>query len=328
MTTDRFKEPDGLHWGRFTNGAGEDVRYARLPAKGESRGTVVLLQGFRESIEKYHEVTRELHAQGLDVWLMDWPGQGGSERFVPDAPQRAHSRGYDSQIETLRRFTDTVVEKNGKPLMMMAHSMGAHIGLRFMHDYPDVFDSAMLTAPMFDIMTGSLPRPLARQMAKFASAGGYLEKYVPGGGDWRAEKHVFDGNNKTGDAERFENGVNLLRDNDALKIGDPTYGWIYHTFKSIDILNDETYLKNIKTPVLMQVSGRDTVVSISAQARAAALLPDCRRVDVAGARHEVWFETDALRDMWSKAVRAFIDERTAPPAPPSVKKPDPSAPKR
>lgn len=43
-------------------------------------------------------------------------------------------------------------------------------------------------------------------------------------------------------------------------VGDPTYGWLYHTLNSTDVLNQESYLKAIKTPILMQISGEDRVV--------------------------------------------------------------------
>lgn len=322
-----LRAPDGFKWGSFANAKGADIRYGSLKAEGESKGTVVMLTGFRESIEKYFETAEEMRARGFDVWIMDWRGQGGSERYLQDNPQKMHHEGYDEQIETLHQFTQTVVDKAPSgPLFMMAHSMGAHIGLRYLKEHEGVFDSAVLTAPMFDINTGTVPKPLARQMAKFAKAGNYLERYVPGGGDWSEEKNVFEGNSKTGDENRFNAGLDLVRGAPSLKTGDPTYGWVYHTFQSIDILGQEDYLRGIKTPILMQTSEHETVVDKQAQERAAGLLPNCRRVEVPGARHEIWQETDALRNSWFARVDAFMAERLSP-AGPRPKKPDPSAPR-
>lgn len=322
-----LREPDGFNWGSFTNAKGADVRYGSLKADGESKGTIVMLPGFRESVEKYFEAAQEMKDRGFDVWIMDWRGQGGSQRYLPSNPQKMHHEGYDEQIETLHQFTQTVVEKSPSgPLFMMAHSMGAHIGLRYLNEHDGVFDSAMLTAPMVDINTGTLPKPLARQMAKFAKAGNYLDKYIPGGSDWSEEKNQFKDNTKTGDETRFNAGQDLLTVNPDLKTGDPTYGWVYHTFQSIDILNQEEYLKQIKTPVLLQISEHENVVDRPAQERAAGLLPQCKRVDIAGAHHEIWQETDALRKAWLAEVDGFLAQRLSPPGP-KPKKPDPSAPR-
>jgi lysophospholipase len=334
-----FTEPKDFEWGHFKNAKAADIRYGRLKAEGESKGTVVILPGFRENIEKYFEVVREMHDKGFDVYVMDWRGQGGSERYLKSNPQKAHSEGFDENIETLHAFMTTVVDTGAaatgsaprQPVIMVAHSMGGHLGLRYLKEHEGVFDSAVLSAPMMDIVTGGLPRPLARQMAKFAKAGNYLEKYIPGGTDWHDQTEKFDDNQVTHDKARFEAANQIVLDNPDLKIGDPTYGWVYHAFSSVDILNDENYLAAIKTPVLMGVAGKDKVVDRPAQDRACGLLPDCEKVEIPEARHELWMERDDLRKAWTDKVDDFLSERLkaahpAPKKPNSPKKPRPPSP--
>lgn len=327
MLPAQFEEPAGFTWGDFTNSKGAKIRYGSLPASGEPRGTMVIVPGFRESIEKYFEVIREMTGKGFNVWVMDWRGQGGSERFVKDNPQKMYSEGYGEQVETLHQFADQIVEKSDGPLVLCAHSMGAHIAMRYLHDHDDVFDSALLTSPMLEINTGALPRPLARQMAKFAKAGGYLSKYIPGGSDWSEAKHPFKNNAVTSDPVRYGAAQELYKNNPDLRMGDPTYGWIYHTFESIDVLKDEQYLKDIKTPVLMQISGTDTIVDKDAEERAASLMPNCKRVDMPKAKHEIWMEADALRNEWTKEVDSFLEERLKKHAPSPKKSHKNSAPR-
>lgn len=317
-----FQEPKDFEWGSFKNAKGADIRFGHLKSEtGKARGTLVVAPGFRECIEKYFEVIREMASKGYDVWIMDWRGQGGSERYIKGS-QKAHHEGYEEQIETLHRFATTVVQKSEGPLMLLAHSMGAHIGLRCLKEHEGVFDSAMISSPMLDIQTGTLPKPLARQMAKFAKAGNYLDKYIPGGGDWTEEKHVFQDNTVTSDPERFKVIKEIYGDSEDLRIGDATYGWVFHTFASIDILNQEDYLKSIKTPVLMQVSDDDKIVVTGAQLRAASLMPNCEKVEIRGAKHEIWMERDALRDVWKEKVDAFMEDRVKKAAP-DPKKPKP-----
>ncbi|HYD18963.1 MAG TPA: alpha/beta hydrolase [Patescibacteria group bacterium] len=315
-----FNQPPNFTEGHFTNANGADIRYGHSKADGAAKGTIVIGGGFRENVEKYFEVMRDLNSRGFDVYMMDWRGQGGSARYI-NGSAKAHHEGYDEQIAMLHQFVTSIVEPTAKkPLVYMGHSMGAHIGLRYLNEHDGVFDSAILTSPMIDIVTHGMPKKLARQMAKFAKAGGYLEKYIPGGTDWVEEN--FKGNNKTSDPVRFGVDNENLKANDALKIGDPTYGWVYHTFASIDVLNDEDYLKAIKTPILMEISGQEKIVDRPAQDRALTLLPNARRVDIADAKHEIWMERDELRNQWLKEVDNFLEERLKPPAP-SPKKPSP-----
>lgn len=321
-----FREPDGFQWGHFKNPEGADIRYGHAAPEGEPKGRMVILPGLRESVEKYFEVVNEMVGKGFEVWVMDWRGQGGSERYLADNPQKAHHEGYDEQIETLHAFTQNILPKSDKPLFMVGHSMGAHIGMRYLKEHEGVFDSALLSSPMIDIVTAGLPKPLARQMAKFAKAGNYLEKYIPGGSDYKG-REAFEGNNKTTDPVRFEAANDVIDNNPALKIGEPTYGWIYHTFISIDVLNDEAYLKAIKTPILMEVSDNDKIVERAAQDRALKFLPNAQKVDISGAKHEIWMEQDKFRDIWVAKVDEFLAERLKIAAPAPKKPSPPAAPK-
>jgi lysophospholipase len=322
MLPAKFNQPPNFTEGHFKNAKGADIRYGVSKADGVSKGSIVIGSGFRENIEKYYEVMRDLNSRGFDVYMLDWRGQGGSEKFIKGS-QKAHQEGYSEQIDTLHQFVTTIVEPVAKkPLIYMGHSMGAHIGLRYLNEHDGVFDSAILTSPMIDIVTNGMPKKLARQMAKFAKAGNYLEKYIPGGADWSEEP--FKGNNKTSDPVRFAADQEIVKNNDALKIGDATYGWVYHTFSSIDVLNDEDYLKAIKTPILMEIAGQEKIVDRAAQDRALTLLPNAKKVEIADAKHEIWMERDELRDQWLKEVDGFLNDRvTLSLAPPAPKKPNP-----
>lgn len=343
------EEPAGLKWGQFTNAQGAKIRFAFSPPPDLTtvKGHIVMLPGFKEPIEKYFEAVRDMHARGYAVWLMDWRGQGGSERYLPDQPHKAHHTGYEEQIETLHQFITRHVlpaKPAQLPLHIMAHSMGGHLTLRYLHDHnqpdekgnPGPITSAMLTSPMLDISTGALPKPLARQMAKFAKASGSLDKFIPGGSgfhmplpgeaDDKGKKQIqttsIDLNpatsNLTSDPERIGVMATWMLRKPEIALGDPTYGWVYHTMNSVDVLNQEDYLKAITTPVLMEISGTDRVVVPAASQRAAGLLPNCTRLDIPDAKHEIWMERDALRQQWLTAVDDFLT--TGPGAAPAVKK--------
>jgi lysophospholipase len=318
MADPRFIQPEGFSLGHFKSADGADIRYGFIKTPGESRGIVVALTGFRESIEKYYELTRDLLAQGLDVWLMDWCDQGGSARYVKNNPQKSHSVGFEAQMKTLHQFMREVVQNpENKPLIMMAHSMGGHLGLRYLKEHAGVFDSAVLTAPMIDICINKYPRFVVEAMARlyhFVEPEKYTTPAEEGAlldtiGDWLESKHLFENNDKTGDRTRFDAWIGILRENENLRKGEATFGWLYNAFKSVSILNEEKYLKSIHTPILMQTSGKDTIVSTAAQDRAVKLLPNCERVHIPEARHEIWMEADSLRNAWLKAVNNFVSQR-------------------
>jgi lysophospholipase len=310
MLPERFTQPEGFAWGSFTDAHGAKIRYGSLQPAGEPKGTVVLVSGFRETTEKYFEVIRDLTERGFAVWMMDWRGQGGSERYL-DNPQKMFSRGYEEHVETLRQFATEVVKKSSGPLILSAHSMGAHIGLRLMKEHEGIFDSAVLSAPMCDVLTPGYPRAAAKVLVKGAKMARILDDYIPGAHDWREEEAVFEGNRVTSDPKRFAVTAEIYKDKPELKMGEATYGWVLHTFASIGALYDEEYLKSIKTPILMGIAGKDEVVNVAASVRAASLLPNCVRVDIPEAKHELWMERDELRQPWLERVGDFLEERAA-----------------
>lgn len=316
MLPERFTEPSGFQWGSFTSPSGYMARCGSIGPEGTARGTIIIATGFRECIEKYFEVIRDMTTRGFAVHIMDWPGQGGSERLDKTNPQKMHCLGYDSQIATLDAFAKGVSEHATQPLILCAHSMGAHIGLRYLKEHPGVFDSAILSAPMMDVTTGKIPRLAARLIVAFAHAVGLGKKYKPDGHDWSDRDRVFEGNSLTSDPNRFNVMVDIYRCNPDMRMGDATYGWAHHTFCSIATLHKKGYLQSIKTPILMQISGDERIVDPAAAPRAAKILPQCRSITIPQARHEIWMERDDLRQQWLHEVDGFLEARL--PKPPAT----------
>jgi hypothetical protein len=70
--------PAGLVSGVFRARDGLGLRYALSVPHGSCRGTVVLMLGRADFIEKYFETIADLQGRGFAVATLDWRGQGGS----------------------------------------------------------------------------------------------------------------------------------------------------------------------------------------------------------------------------------------------------------
>lgn len=79
--------PDGARVVWFKGTGGRELRACAAPALSPTkpRGTVIVCPGRTEFIEKYFEVGRELQKMGFAVLILDWPGQGFSERLLKRA---------------------------------------------------------------------------------------------------------------------------------------------------------------------------------------------------------------------------------------------------
>ena len=121
------------------------------------RGTVLLMQGRAEFIEKYFEVVEELRGRGFHVATLDWRGQGGSQRLTKDA-RRGHVRRFsDFGLDVQAFVAWAQAEDLPQPWFCLAHSMGGAIALTALHGKRLPVERLVTTAPMIGIAT--VPRP-------------------------------------------------------------------------------------------------------------------------------------------------------------------------
>jgi lysophospholipase len=300
------RNESGFEFGWFTAGNGHRLRFGRAEAlEGTAKGLVLLLNGRSEFLEKYAEVAQGLTARGYTVLSLDWRGQGLSVREL-ETRQKGYVRTFDDYLADLDLFYDLHVKAAGFPVSILAHSMGGHLALRFMHDHPMEVDRAVLVSPMVDIVTAPFPRIAARAMANIACASGFAESYVLGGANYTPENVRFETNRLTHDQEQFENEKRLIADTPDLALGDVTYAWVKAAFDSIETLSGRGYARQIKTPVMMVSAREDRVVSVKAQKRLFKNMSGCEFVSIPGAFHEILHETDPIREVFWNNFDGFM----------------------
>ena len=73
----------------------------------------------------------------------------------------------------------------------------------------------------------------------------------------------------------------------------------------------DSFPGRIKVPLLMLAAARDEVVSTPATEQLGLRLRTGRHVVIAGARHELFMESDAIRGQVFAAFDAFITEQSS-----------------
>jgi len=290
----------------YFKGTGDlSIRYGFWPCRSRSKaGTVLLLNGRREFMEKYDETIGDLKCRCYDVYSMDWRGQGGSERLLAN-PQKGYINNYQQYIDDLDVLIEKIIRPcNAGPLIGLAHSMGGHILLRYLSTKPEAVERVIMTAPMFDIHIDSLSAVLLRRLIRLAMRLGLAHRYTIGSGDYAPDDRRFPGNRLTSDPERFLIERRAIGKNPDLALGGVTYGWLDATLQSIDALMDPATVAGISTPLLIISAADDKVVSNRAQQTLSGRIPGCELITLAGSRHEVLFETDPVRNrFWAEFDR-------------------------
>lgn len=275
------------------------------PLAAAPLGTVLLLQGRAEFIEKYFETVQELRARGFHVATLDWRGQGGSQRLTKDA-RRGHIRRFaDFGLDLAALVTWAEAQGLPQPWFCLAHSMGGAIALTALHDRTLAVERLVTTAPMIGIH--DIPRPnAALWLARTLRAGGRGKSYVPGGGATSIATRPFKGNKLTTDPVRYARNADIAGQFPQLAIGDPTVGWVATCFGQMKKFAGLRYPLQIQTPVLVIAAGSDEIVSTPVVERFALRLKAGSAITLRGARHEILMENDALRSQFWAAFDAFV----------------------
>lgn len=297
LTLDYFETFDGLA-----------IRWGTAASPGRARGTVLFLNGRTEFMEKYEAVVDDLNERRWDVYTCDWRGQGLSSRLLSDR-RKGHVRCFEDYLADLDRLT-TILETRGapRPYILLGHSMGGHIGLRFLARRPGFFVRAVLTAPMIDIQLPRYLSPLVLGwLVRTALRTGSQGAYVLGSKGTPAHEGAFEGNPLTSDETRFAHCRTLIRRDPLLAVGGVTYGWLAAALDSIAILRTPDFARKLNVPLLMVTASEDRIVCPEAQTRFCRALPHGRLVCIQGARHELLVEADAHRRQFWQLWDGFID---------------------
>jgi lysophospholipase len=306
-STARNPIPGGATVGALAARDGLKLRYALWPTTArERRGTVCLFTGRSEFIEKYFETVTDLRRRGFAVAMMDWRGQGGSGRMLSN-PRKGYVKSFAQYDSDLAKFMNEVVLPDcPAPYFGVAHSMGGHILLRSTLTKMCWFDRIVLCAPMIAAAKERSSYEGAGHLANFLRLFGLGGLYVPGGSDDGGERVAWENNPLTSDPVRFQRTVEIIQSQPSLGLGSPTLSWAAAAARSIRYINSHRFLTSVKAPLLIVGAGNDRVVSMRSTELFASRVKICKLVVIAGARHEIFQERDALRDQLWAAFDAFI----------------------
>lgn len=299
--------PNGAVPGSFATRDGLTIRYALWPRTADRRlGTVCLFSGRGEFIEKYFETITDLRRRGFAVAMMDWRGQGGSDRLLKN-PRKCHVEDFADFDKDLGQFMSEIVLPDcPAPFYGMAHSMGGHILLRSALTKVCWFDRIILSAPMIDILPEFTQSTALRYMIEAQVLFGLGDRYVPGGKPQPFELEPFEDSKLTSDPLRYDRVRDVLKAAPWLSCGSPTLGWLQAAARSIMQINAFGFASSIKVPVLIVAAGNDTVVSTRAIEHFATRIKTGRHLVIAGAKHEILQERDEIRDQFWAAFDVYV----------------------
>jgi lysophospholipase len=304
--------PEGVRVGWFTTSDRVRLRYALWPkSAGAQKGTVCLVQGRTEYIEKYFETVADFRSRGFAVSTFDWRGQGGSDRLIGN-PTVGYVDRFDDYWTDLRCFhAEILLPDCPPPYYLVGHSMGGMVSLLAATRDRMMFDRAFLSTPMVGLhgMEESLGRTaLIAEVASFAGLG---KMPIRRRGDRRPDESMFPDNPLTSDMLRYARMVETIRADDSLYIGSPSFRWLGAAMRAMLATRHDIFAGELRIPLLILAAARDQIVSTPAIEQLGLRLRTGRHMVIPAARHELFMENDAIRGQVFAAFDAFITQQSS-----------------
>ncbi|MEL6857101.1 MAG: alpha/beta hydrolase [Pseudomonadota bacterium] len=283
--------PDGARIIWFEGVGGRKLRACLAPATAETpRGTAIVCPGRTEFIEKYFEVARDLQDRGFAVLIIDWPGQGLSERLLDD-PQKGHVDRFETFMGALRNGLDAM-EELPRPYVSLAHSMGGAIALAAIGQGLVKVEAAAFCAPMWGLPLGRVQRYFIWAMRVMGRADDFAQKPGP--------PERFVDNVVTSDEAHWQLNRDLTDAAPELSLGPVTWGWLGASLDIFSSISKPDVLAKIDIPVFVASAADEKLVDNRAHAQIAAQLSACEHITVDDAMHEILMEKPEKRaEFWA-----------------------------
>lgn len=284
------------------------IRLAHWPAVGESTGTILLLPGRTEYIEKYGRTACDLVERGFDVLCIDWRGQGLADRLLDD-PRRGHVLTFDDYQADLDAMVAAAKSLDlPHPLHMLAHSMGGCIGLRgLLRGLP--FTSVGFSGPMWGIRMKAYTRPAAWALGWGSGIFGLGDSYAPGtGAGSYIATEPFEGNLLTRDPEMFEYMRCQVTAHPELQLGGPSLNWLHEALRETLALSR---LPSPPQPCLTFVGSNERIVDMPRIHQRMARWPNGTLRVIEDGEHEMMMDTPCMRIMIADELTAHFSNASA-----------------
>jgi len=286
-----------------------------------SKKCLVISSGRSEGYLKYKELSFDLFNLGFNVFLIDHRGQGLSERELEN-PHKGYVENFQYYVDDLAMFIESIVSPHCtvdgnifKPYLL-AHSMGGAIAARYLQDYPNNIQAAVLSSPMLGFNSGGIPdivaKPLIKTTAQLNQWFDETPWYFFGQEDY--VQNDFVGNPLMHCELRHQQFSQLYHKTPAIQLGGITVKWLTESIAALEKIF--TNINKIITPTLVIQAGADKIVNNQAQDDFCQQLhqlhpqscPNGIPLVVKDAYHELFFESDIYRQQALTAVEEWFEK--------------------
>ncbi|MEM6973317.1 MAG: alpha/beta hydrolase [Pseudomonadota bacterium] len=276
---------------------------AALWNPGGPRGLALLLSGRVEFLEKLALAATALADRGYAVAVLDWRGQGLSERLTDD-PRRAHVGDFAEYHRDLAALVaHPAVAAEGSVRIIVSHSMGACILRGALAKGVVTAEKLVFSAPLAAIRMHPVAAAVAPLLIYAARWLGFSRLWPPVYNPGRPYVlKGFAGNCLSRDPVLYGWYENTTRTEPRLALGLPTLGWLA---AATDAMAANRAMGGTGIPSLVLLGSREGVVDPKAS-KAMARRIEARLSVIEGGMHDLFIDAAPIRAAVWDEIDAFL----------------------
>lgn len=270
--------------------------------------TFVIVHGFNEYKEKFHEIIYYLLQANIQVVVYDQRGHGFS-KTNPLQSQINITDFNDYVVDFQHIMKDVVLAiAQNTPIVLFGHSMGGAVVTSYLETNDAIADLAILNAPMIDIETGIYPQSFSHLLSRFISKTPFGMAYIPTTDAFDPLKHTAFNveNDLTHYPKRNEYTHNLNLALHELPTRGGSYNWLAASLNQIWEIRKQENIAKIKQPVLLFRAEDDTIVRSKGLFTLNKYLPKVFPILVPNSKHEIFQENDQIVQAYVSHMIQFI----------------------
>jgi len=280
----------------------DDIRLRLVYWPQGRNGTVLFFSGRTEFAEKYGRTVADFQERGFACAVVDWRGQGLSDRLAPNRKLGHVVAFQDYQKDVAAMVAELERVAAPKPWFLCSHSMGGAIALRALIEGLPVSRS-VFSSPMWGLTIDSKLRPLVQAIAASSMTVGLGEEFAPGTGPVNYVRTAeFEGNTLTFHEDSWEYLKRLVTAHPGLEIGGPSILWLY------EALTETRDLRAMAPPnaeVLCMIGSDEAVVDKADVLGYMAKWHNACTCVMSGAQHEILMESPDIQKRALDMIEAF-----------------------
>lgn len=270
------------------------------------RGSVVLLHGLGETVEKYREMCYYFLKSGLTVLIYEQRGHGRSTHEAEAG--LIYVRAFSQYVDDLFDVLASDAIKLPAPRYLYAHSMGGAVAALALEREGHGFARAVLSSPMIAMQYKSVPRILGYAASGVMRLLGRGKRRFPGVGEaLPPERESFLHSGATSEV-RYESYRMLKCADRRLYASSVTNKWMWEALACTRDILRRGAPERIHVPVRIYAASGEMLVLEEPQRRLAARIPQGEFLRVENAKHELYFTDDAVFAPYVRGILAFFED--------------------